>query len=289
LEEQPAFVLYVSTGVPDEGTPGKVYQVTEHGRVMGWVDLPSAPTGLALHRDKGLVVAMPRDGGRVMKIDDTGKPSTLIEKSKELVHPVDVGIAGESDTIVVADNIADVLMATSTGGIAPKVYERFEGQKWTAQDMSVAVTKDKHVMLGTDGNQGIFRFAGDEHSANSKPLLPGPGGVAADPNTLKWAATQKPNQIYVFEGEVLQRKLRLPPGKSFYRNGLVTFAPGGGICVVVRDSDKTDGQPWLLMYDDDSDDVRSLFPWDKETMTDFVAGPRMLWERNEPTIHKTTY
>jgi len=283
----PAFVLYVSTG--DETGPGKVYQVNDDGRVLGWVNLPFTPTGMALHRNNGLVTALPRDGGKIMRIDDTGKVSALLEKDKTLVHPVDVAVGGESDTIVVADDIADVLAATTTGGTTPKVYQRFEGQKWTAQEMSIAVTNDKHVILGTDGDPGIYRFAGDNHSAAAKPLLPANGGVAADPKSLRWAATQAPNQIYVFEGQEMVKKLRLPPGKAFYRNGMLSFSPCGSLCVAVRPNDETEGEVWFLMYNVEKDEIRSLFPWTKERVTDFVVGPRMFWDRKSPTNFKSIY
>lgn len=283
----PAFVLYVATG--EDSGPGKVYQVDEHGRVLGIVNLPYTATGMALHREHGLVLSLPRDGGKIMRIDDTGKLSTLREKDKTLVHPVDVAIAGESDTIVVTDNIADVMAATTTGGTTPKIYHRFEGQKWAAQQMSVAVTRDKHVILGTDGNKGIYRFSGDNYSASSAPLLPGPGGVAADPKSLQWAATQSPNLIYVFEGPDLLKKLRLPPNKSIYRNGLLSFSPAGTLCVAGRDSQKAVGEPWLFMYDIKKDEIRSLFPWTRETMTDFVVGPRMLWDRKSPSTYQSIY
>ena len=283
----PAFVLYVATG--DEAGPGKVYQVDEHGRVLGVVNLPYTPTGLAMHRKNGLVMALPRDGGKLMRIDDTGKVSTLLEKDPTLVHPVDVAIGGGSDSVVVADNIADVLMATTTGGTKPKLYQRFEGQKWSAQDMSVAVTNDKHVILGTNGDKGIYRLSGDEQSASADPLLPAGGGVAADPKSLRWAATQGPNQVYVFEGEDLVKKLRLPPNKSIYRNGLLSFSPAGTVCVAGRDSDKAAGEPWLYMFDVESDEVRSLFPWTGETMTDFVVGPRMYWDRKSPKNYRSLY
>jgi len=286
-EVPPAFVLYVAAG--EEGDPGKVYQLDENGRVLGWVNLPFAPSSIALHRDKGLVVSLPRDGGRIMHIDDTGKITTLLEKEKKLVHPVDVAVGGESDTIVVADNIADVLMATSTGGITPKEYRRFDGQKWHAQDMSVAVTRDGHVILGTDGDKGIYRYSGDNSQSEVKPLLPDPGGVAADPKTLQWAATQSPNQIYVFEGEEMLKTLRLPAGKSHYRNGLLSFSPAGSLCVAARDSQESVGEPWFLMYNIEEDKIRSLFPWQKETMTDFVVGPRMFWDRNSPNPQKTHF
>lgn len=283
----PAFVLYVSTG--DEAGPGKVYQLNEHGRVLGWVNLPYTATGMALHRTHGLVLAVPRDGGKIMRIDETGKLSTVLEKDKTLVHPVDVGIAGLSDTVVVADNIADVLAATTTGGTKAKIYHRFEGQKWAAQDMSVAVTRDKHVVFGTDGDKGIYRFSGDDYSASRPPLLPGPGGVAADTKTLRWAATQSPNLVYVFEGQELLKKLRLPPNKFIYRQGLLSFSPAGTLCVVGRDSDRAIGEPWFFMYDVDKDEIRSLFPWKHETMTDFVVGPRMLWDRHSPKTYESIY
>ncbi len=283
----PAFVLYVAAG--EEGQPGKVYQVDEHGRVLGWVNLPFTPTGLALHRESGLVVSMARDGGRIMYIDDTGKTSTLVEKDKSLVHPVDVAVGGESDTIVVADNIADVLAATSTGGITPKEYRRFEGQKWQAQDMSVAVTRDGHVIFGTDGDKGVYRFSGDKSDSEVAPILPEAGGVAADPKSLQWAATQNRNEVYVFEGEELMKTLRLPAGKSHYRNGLLSFSPCGSLCTVARDSQESVGEPWFLMYNIEEDKIRSLFPWQKETMTDFVVGPRMLWERNSPDTYRSQF
>ena len=219
-------MLYIATG--DDDGQGKVYQVDENGRVLGVVNLPFTPTGMALHRTHGLVVAMPRDGGKIVRIDDTGKVATLFEKDKTVVHPVDVGVAGESDSVIVADNIADVLATTTAGGGKANVYQKFDGQKWTAQDMSVAVTNDKHVLFGTDGDKGIFRFSGD--SSGSKPMLPDPGGVAADPKTLHWAATQDSNQIYVFEGDELVKKLRLPPNKSHYRSGLLSFSPAQSLC-----------------------------------------------------------
>jgi len=283
--QAPTWVLYVSTG--DKTGPGKVYQVNEHGRVLGIVKTPFTPTGMALHRDNGLVLALPRDGGRIMRIDDTGKLATLMEKDKTLVHPVDVAVGGDSDTVLVADNIADVLAATSTGGLKPNIYRRFEGQKWSAQEMSIAVTKDKHVVFGTDGDGGIYRMSGDSQSPES--LLPSPGGVAADGASLKWAATQDPDQIYVFEGQELMKKLRLPPKKSMYRNGLLSFSLVGDLCVAVRDSDLSNEEPRLLMYDIDEDEIRDLFHWPYETMTDFVVGPRMYWDRHSPSTYKSVY
>ena len=63
IEQPPAMVLYLSCG--DPSGPGQVFQVDEDGRVLGMVNLPFTATGLALHRDAGLVAVMPRDGGHI--------------------------------------------------------------------------------------------------------------------------------------------------------------------------------------------------------------------------------
>jgi hypothetical protein len=285
---EPGMVLYLTCG--EETGPGKVYQVDESGRILGIVPLPYTGTGIALHRQTGVVVAIPRDGGKIMRIDDSGKLSTLVEKDKGLAHPVDVALAGDSDSVLIADNMAHLLAATTTVGGATKVYQRLEGQKWATPPMAIAVTRDRHVLYSTDTPEGVYRFSGDENSAARGPLLPGFGGVAADPASLKWAAAQKPNQIYVFEGEELCKKIRLSPNKVLYRDGLLSFGPAGALVVANRPSDDaTGGQVWLVQYNTENDGVRSLFPWDKEPIQDFVVGPRMYWDRRSPNSAKSTY
>ena len=105
--------------------------------------------------------------------------------------------------------------------------------------------------------------------------------MAADPTSTRWAATQPPNQIYGYDGNELLKKLRLPPNKGLFRGGLLSFGPAGCLCVAVRDSDKTDGDVWFLMYNIEKGRIRSLFKWTQpEEIADFVVGPRMLWNRN---------
>ncbi len=291
LPTAPQIVLYISCG--NESGPGQVFQVTETGRVLGMVNLPYAATGLALHREHGLVAAMPRDGGKLMRIDDTGKVSTIMENDETVVHPIDVALAAKSDTIVVVDNISDCLAALTTAGSKPKLYHRFEGQKWEEQQMSVAVTTDRHVIFGTNAGEGIYRFAGDDFTALRDPLLPGRGGVAADTSSLKWAATQSPKKICVFEGEELMKELELPPNRRFFRNGLLSFSGTGAVVAAVRDADKPDDDPWLIQYETEEKpnrpDMVSLFKWDRAPMLDFVVGPRMIWERHEPSTYKSIY
>jgi hypothetical protein len=287
----PELVLFVTT--PMTGSDkGWVYQVNseEDGRVMGKVSTPYPATGICLHRDNSVVLALPRDGGRIMQINEAGKLSTILEKSPQLPHPVDVALAGSSDTIVVADNIANVVAATSIGGTIPKVYQRFDDSKYTSQDMSVAVSGDKQVIFSSAASPGVFRFAGDQNEKGNKPALPTSGCVAADPNSTRWAAAQEPNLIFVYDGSELIKKFRLPPDKAFYKNGLMSFSPAGSLCVAVRDTDKEVGEVWFLCYDidKDKDGVRSLFKWKYEEILDFTSGPRMPWNRHAPSDYKST-
>ena len=289
------FSVYITCGT--EISKGTVYQTDDTGRVVATVTLPYTATGLALHRNRGLVAAIPRDGGKILKIDERGMVSTILERDRALLHPVRVGVPGESDLVVVADDISKVVAATTTEGATPTVYQRYTWQKATPE-MSVAVTRDKHVVFGTDGSPGVYRYASEEHSAASKPLLPGFGRVAADPRSLRWAAAQESkesnqiSQIYVFEGEELSKKLRLPPNKTLYRDGLMSFSPGGSLCVAVEDSEKPKGEVLLLMYDfrkDNTVRTQRLFTWTRGGMNDFVVGPPMPWGVNSPAVPRNTF
>ena len=280
-------VFYISAGT--ETSAGTVYQVDETGRVLGKVALRYTASGMALHPTHGLILAVPRDGGKIMQIDGAGKLSTLLERDPTLPHPIDIATVGPSEALVVADNITDTLVVTSMSGKKPRVLQHLEGDKYTSQGMSVAVTKDKQVVFSSDGKPGVFRFGPTQSIADEKPILPTSGGVAADPNSLRWAASQDPNLIYIYEADQMVKKLRLPPGKSIYRNGLLSFSSTGSLCVAVGDSDKDNGEVWLLMYDIEKDEVKSLFPWQQEPMQDFVAGPRMPWDRRAASGKKSTF
>ena len=63
VDKVPSLVLYVAAG--DGIGKGKVYQVEgQDGRVLGKANLDNTPTGITMYRDKGVVVSIPRDGGR---------------------------------------------------------------------------------------------------------------------------------------------------------------------------------------------------------------------------------
>ncbi len=283
----PKQAVYISCG--EEGRPGRVYQVDEQGTVLGIVPLAQAATGVALHRGNALVLAVPGDGGRLQRIDSNGKLSTLLTDHKELVHPVDVGIAANSDTILVADNIADVLATTDTAGREPRIIQRLHDQKWTVQGMSVAMTGDRYVLFGTDGRDGIYRFTDGDTSTAQPAVLPYFGGVAADTGSPRWAAAQGPNMVYVYQGEELIRKYRMPPGKELYRNGVLAFAPGGDLVIVARSSGESGGETWLHQYGSQRPGDGPLFRWAKEPILDIAVGPRMPWDSPTPRNSKSIY
>ena len=116
---------------------------------------------------------------------------------------------GNSDVMVVADDMADQLVMTTIAGTKTKIYQKFDA-KYSSQPMSVAVANDKGVVFSSDAEPGVHKFMGDQ-SRGDKPLLPTSGGVAADHSSLRWAAAQAPNKIAVYEGMQFLKNLRLPP------------------------------------------------------------------------------
>lgn len=279
--------IYLSCG--EEGRPGKVYQLDQQGVVLGVLPLAQSATGMVLHRGSALVLAVPGDGGNLLRVDHTGKQSAILTDHRQLVHPIDVGMAGNSDTLLVADNVADVLAATDTAGRTPEVVQCFRDQKWSFQAMSVAATNDRHMVFGVSGHDGVYRFAGDDATASRPPLLPMYGGVAADPGSLRWAAAQKPDLIHVFQGEELVRKCRLPPGKELYRDGILAFAPGANLVVAGKTGSEPTGEVWLLQFGADRPGDATLFRWDKEPILDMAVGPRMPWDRPTSRSSKSVY
>ena len=99
-------MLVFSTGKPFSA--GRVYMVSISGNILASVGLRFAPAGMAFHaksmEDCGLVPAVPRDRGKIMRVDKTGKVWTILDKDPVLLHPVDVGIPGGTDDIFVADD-----------------------------------------------------------------------------------------------------------------------------------------------------------------------------------------
>jgi len=281
----PQFVLYLSCG-EEKGT-GRVYQVDQSGRILGMVNLPHTATGIALHGQSGLIVAEPRDGGLLQRIDEVGKVTTICQRNPNLLHPVDVGVAGASDTVVAADNFNGLLAATTAAGGVVDVYRRLAEKSGDLPRFSVAVTRDRHVILGSERPQGIFRFFGSDPVRG--PVLPGLGGVAADPISQKWAAAQSPNAIYLFDGEQQMKRFGLPVDKQHYLGGLLSFAPGNGLVAAARPARSPAGPVSFVHYDTQRSLLGDLFVWDKDRLVDFVVGPRMTWDLRNPSTYKSTY
>lgn len=292
----PGMVLYISCG--DGNSEGKVYQVDEQGRILGVVNLPETATGIAMHRDYGLICVVPNGGGKVYRIDDGGKVELILEKDEKMLHPVDVAVPVNSDSIVLVDNIADTISLTNISGKKLDTYKKLEAvAEEDSERMSVAVGRDRAILYGTDGNRGIYRFSGNAALTGSAPVLPEPGGVAADPASDRWAATQGSNKVVIMEGESQVQTYTLPGGKRLYQGGLLSFAPaagiaetapGTGIVVAMRDASDTSVAPYLMEFKTNEEgkvDQRLLFQWENDRMVDFVVGPRMKWERN----HRETY
>ena len=88
-------------------------------------------------------------------------------------------------------------------------------------------------------------------------------------------------------------KFQLPANKSIYQQGLLSFGLTGAVVVAARDSDKAEDDPWLIQYQTQENytqpKVRNLFKWNRGRMLDFVVGPRMYWERHEPSKYKSLY
>ena len=133
----------------------------------------------------------------------------------------------------------------------------------------------------------------DSFTASRGPLLPRRGGVAADVASLKWAATQSPDEIHVFEGEEPVTTLKLPANMGFYRHGLLSFGLTGAVVAAARDADTVDGDPWLIQFETEDNpnkpEIRNLFKWNRAAMLDFVVGPRMYWERHERSTYKSVH
>jgi hypothetical protein len=294
-------VFYIATGKPFSA--GRVYMVSVNGNILASVGLRFAPAGMAFHaksmEDCGLVLAVPRDRGRIMRVDKTGKVWTILDKDPVLLHPVDVGIPGGTDDIFVADDENNLLARTQIDGrpagiFRPKPSSGLDRRTSLEMGMSLAATGDKHVVLGTPNPPGVFRFAGNDKAAVPERCLSTFGGVAADIHTARWAAAQPPNQVCLYKGGHMVKQLSLPPGLVHYGNGLMSFSNDDGwLCVACVDKDHPDDGIRLCLCSDVKKGLfEQLFQWKSRewtpkdmpdvTFTDkdinsFVIGPWSPW------------
>jgi hypothetical protein len=294
-------VFYIAAGKPFSA--GRVYMVSIQGNILGSRGLRFVPAGMAFHtksmEDCGLVLAIPRDFGQIVRIDKTGRAWTILARDPALPHPVDVAIPGGSDEIFVADDAANVLARTHIDGRPASVVKNkppsgLSGRGSLDMGISVAATKDKHVMLAAADPRGVYRLAGNDRSGDPERCLPNSGGVAADIHSARWAAAQAPNQICIYQGRQMVKQLSLPTGLIHYGNGLMSFSNDDGwLCVACVEKDHPDDGIWLCLCSNiEKGWFERLFQWtarewkptdmpdvtftDKE-INSFVVGPWLPW------------
>jgi hypothetical protein len=118
------FILYLTTG--DDTSEGIIYQVDDKGLVMGKVKIPNTAMGISMHRDNALMLSVPRDGGKILRINDTGKVEMpILEKNKLLPCPTKIYLPKNSDNAVIYDDITKGLSEINSNGRSP---EKFDGE-----------------------------------------------------------------------------------------------------------------------------------------------------------------
>ncbi len=294
-------VFYIATGKPFSA--GRVFMVSIKGNILGSTALRFAPAGMAFHtktmENCGLVLAIPRDYGQIIRIDKTGKAWTILEHDPLLPHPVDVAIPGGSDDIFVADDAANVLAQTHIDGRPASVIHRQSGSGAGGRGsldlgLSVAATKDKHVVLGAASPPGVCRLAYDDKPPATESCLSSFGGVAANIHSGRWAAAQQPNQVCVYQGGQMVKQLALPKGLVHYGNGMMSFSNDDGwLCVACVEKDHPDDGIWMCLCSNiEKGWFERLFQWTAREWTprdaadvtftakeinSFVVGPWLPW------------
>jgi len=173
-----------------------------------------------------------------------------------------------------------------SGGTKPKIYQKLDGQKWTDKEIVHAVTRKSTDLRAPTGSRACTATAAISRPARISPL-PNQGGVAADPKSLRWAATQSPNQILVYEGQELVKKLRLRRTRASTERPCCRSRRQVR-CAWRSRSDK-DGRRGVVaaVRHREGQDPQPL-PWTEGEMTDFWR-PRDVLERNSPHTNKSTF
>ena len=279
--------FFIGTGLPSSS--GRVYMVSRQGTILGSVGLEYSPTGMAVQNkgdaDAGLVVAMPRDHGRVTRIDHTGRVSTILHRDPALPHPMDVGVAADSDELFVIDNLSNCLARAKTDGepaevVRPRSSEGFRGEPAIDRGASVSVTQDKQIIFSNENQSGVYRYSPEgKPGEGSVRMLERSGGVAADPHSSRWAAAQPPDAIHVFNGPKQVKRMTLPDGMVHYKNGLMAFTYDDGfLCVACQEPGKSDeGATLYLCTDVAHGQFERMFRW----------GPREWQQRDMANVKAT--
>jgi DNA-binding beta-propeller fold protein YncE len=266
--------LAVYLGCGDVEGGGTVVQLDRSGKVLGLVRLSATPYGLAA-RKEGLVAALPgRGAGSVVTIDTGGKVETLLQDVQTLPAPINVAVHPVSGDVLIADNQTDVLVLLPAGDPSKRrTVLQIKGYERQLQDMSVAFTKDEHLLFGGSGPEGMYRFRGDKDATLGEPLLPDRGGVAADPTSKRWVAALR-DELHVFEESREVVKLPYPQGKSKWHDTLA-FTPDGTLVVALHLGQN--GYD-VVVADFKAKDFNRLFSWDASRIVSLAVGPKMDWK-----------
>ena len=297
-------VFYLATG--EDYSAGRVHMVNVWGNRLTSVGLVTegAPTGMAFHKGKdggGLVITIPRNKGRIMRIGYEGKASTELAAAQGLPHPVDVAIGGDSDDAYVVDDIANSLGYFKSG---PR-------------------EQDLRLQRLLPASAGRRRWAEPAHvgrgHAVTNTLLP---PVKLGCTVIQASRVQTPpSQVWrrcgrsavgrVGGGPTAGSDLRLqrrtigqdsfsPSGMVHYRDGRLAFSNDDGwLCVACQkvNGEADDGIQLYLCYDIEKGQYERLFGWgpkywatqrmanivstDKD-INDFVVGPWLRWPGAPP-------
>jgi hypothetical protein len=266
--------LTIYLGCGEVNGPGTVVQLDRTGNVLGTVQLPGTPYGLTVHKD-GLVAAVPSGRpGKIFRIDGRGKVATLLQDERRFPRPIAIAAHPDSGDILIADNETDLLLLLPAGQPknARKVLQ-ITGHEGHLQDMSVAFTKDGHLLFGGSGPEGIYRFRAEKDLALGQPLLPDVGGVAADPTSKRWVAALR-HELRVFEDAREVLKLPFPAGKSKWHDTLAFGLDGTLIMALHLGQTNYD----VVLADFKAQTFRPLFSWNRIRVVSLAVGPKMIWK-----------
>jgi len=253
-------VLCLAVGVPRG--PGKVLWLDGDANRLHVLELPNSANGVATQGD-ALVLAIPDAG--VVRVRDQDRFETLLEGGP-LKCPIDVAVSPSSGDVAIADNDADlVLWQPAARGAGVRTLQRLTGSDKSFQNMSVAVTRDGFVILGTSEPSGIYRFRAQEGSPLGAPLLAGDGDVAADPSSPCWAASQV-HGVHLFEQAQQTAVIPYPTGVVPYRGGILAFGPDRSLVVALLNQ----GAAELHVVDISRKSFRKLFSWTQPPLKDFA-------------------
>jgi hypothetical protein len=270
--EKPAskeWVIFLGCGeVRGEGT---VVQIDQNGTVLGTVKLENTPYGLTAV--PGGVAAASPSGGKVVRIDKTGKVETLIHDAAKLPHPISVTCDPATGDIYAADNRADVLLVLPKGEAKDaREVLTFPGAAVQLQNLSLAFGKG-HLLYGGDVPKGVYRFKAGKDAALGDPLLNADAGVAADPTSDRWAAGSR-DELRVFEENKEIAAIRYPAGRR-YRHGAIAMAPEG-VPILALQAGATKFE--IVQADVVKKEFKVLFRHETSRVVSLAVGPKLDWK-----------